>query len=212
MNKDFYTYLHCKPNGDPFYVGKGYKSRAYEFKNNRNTHYLRTIKKYGKENILIYIFECISESQALNDEIQQISQLKQDGYELVNLTDGGEGCSGLKHSEETKQKISKAKIGVSLPTKGRPLSKTHKLKLSMAKLGKSSGRKGKKNSEESKLKVSIAKKGVPLSEITCKRMSIYRTGRKQVLVQCPNCGKSGGDRNMKRYHFNNCKTLVIANV
>lgn len=27
-------------------------------------------------------------------------------------------------------------------------------------------------------------------------------------LTCPHCGKTGGDSNMKRYHFNNCKTLI----
>jgi HNH endonuclease len=29
-------------------------------------------------------------------------------------------------------------------------------------------------------------------------------------LTCPHCGKTGGDSNMKRYHFNNCKTLLVS--
>ena len=28
MDKQFYTYLHCKPDGTPFYVGKGHDARG----------------------------------------------------------------------------------------------------------------------------------------------------------------------------------------
>lgn len=32
-------------------------------------------------------------------------------------------------------------------------------------------------------------------------------GYKQEIVQCPHCSKSGAITNMKRYHFENCKTI-----
>lgn len=31
----------------------------------------------------------------------------------------------------------------------------------------------------------------------------------KIQVTCPNCNKTGGATNMKRYHFENCKTLKI---
>lgn len=207
MTDTFYTYIHCRPNGEPFYVGKGYRNRAYDFNSNRNPHYKRTVLKYGKNSISVYIFECESEELALLDEIQQISQLRKEGFNLVNVTDGGEGVSGLRHSDETKRKISESKKGVSITSKGRPLSTSHRVKLSMAKKGKPSPRKGKPHSAESKLKMSAAMIGIVLSEETRKKMSEYRMGKKQDLTQCPHCKKLGGDRNMKRYHFKNCRLL-----
>ena len=107
----FYTYLHCKPNGDPFYVGKGTVKRSREFKSGRNRHYKNIIAVHGKENIGVFIFPCDSEQQALGDEIQQIAQLRHEGYELCNYTDGGEGTSGYTVSPETRLKQSIAKIG-----------------------------------------------------------------------------------------------------
>lgn len=96
--KQFYTYLHCKPNGEPFYVGKGTGKRCYEFfKSRRSEHHLNIVRKYGRENIMIFVFPCDSEKQAFNDEIQQISQLRSEGFNLVNHTDGGEGHSGKGH-------------------------------------------------------------------------------------------------------------------
>jgi len=107
--KQFYTYLHCRPDGMPFYVGKGGGSnseRHHDFKWNRNKHHKNIIAKHGADNILVYIFHCDSEQQSLDDEIQQIAQLRREGYELVNMTDGGEGTSGLKHSAESRAKMS----------------------------------------------------------------------------------------------------------
>jgi hypothetical protein len=52
--------------------------------------------------------------------------------------------------------------------------------------------KGIKFSKESNLKKSIASKGIPKG--------------KQKIVTCDKCGKSGGISNMKRHHFENCKS------
>lgn len=103
----FYTYLHCKPDGMPFYVGKGSVNRAYELVAGRkNKHHRNIVDKYGKENIGIFVFPCDSEEQEFADEIQQIAQLRRDGYRLSNKTDGGEGASGLVVTPETRMKQS----------------------------------------------------------------------------------------------------------
>lgn len=110
--KQFYTYLHCKPDGTPFYVGKGNSDRAYRLDGSRkNQHHKNIVAKHGKENILVYIFPCESEQQAFADEIKQIAQLRREGYELCNMTDGGEGLSGYICSDETKIKLSIANKG-----------------------------------------------------------------------------------------------------
>lgn len=110
----FYTYLHCKPDGEPFYVGKGirstckdnYTKRSHNF-TKRNAYHKNIVAKYGKENIGVFVFPCESEEQAFLNEIQQIAQLRRDGYELCNLTDGGEGSSGRKGSEKQKEAVRK---------------------------------------------------------------------------------------------------------
>src|ERR1019366_7111100 len=91
----FYTYLHCRPNGEPFYVGKGHGVRAKKF-SKRSDYHKHIVQKHGKENIRIFIFPCDSEQQAFADEIQTIAQLRKEGFNLCNLTDGGEGSTGHK--------------------------------------------------------------------------------------------------------------------
>ena len=110
MTIQFYTYLHCRPDGTPFYVGKGnnrFGKRSHEFRR-RNQYHQHIVSKYGRENILIYIFPCESEEQAFADEAQQIAQLRQAGYSLCNLTDGGEGSSGRVNTETRSAKLKMA--------------------------------------------------------------------------------------------------------
>ena len=89
----FYTYLHCKPDGTPFYVGKGSGRRAHEFQR-RNRHHEFIVQKYGRKNIKVFIFACESEEQAFSDEIHQISQLRKEDIKLTNVSGGGEGATG----------------------------------------------------------------------------------------------------------------------
>lgn len=161
----FYTYLHCKPNGEPFYVGKGMRRRSHQLnKSRRNQHHQRVVSKYGKENILIYVFPCDSEEQAFADEIQQISQLRREGYELTNGTDGGEGAAGAKRTEETKLRMSASLKGKNLGRKHTPET--------CAKL--SAAHKGKVFSKETRLKLSEAAKGKIKTPEHCANMSASR--------------------------------------
>jgi len=152
--KQFYTYLHCKPNGDPFYVGKGSGRRSHSLKG-YNAWHKRIVAKHGRANILIYVFPCYSEEQAFADEIQQIAQLRAAGYKLCNLTDGGEGMSGNVPSAETCNKISAAKKGKPNGRLGVHLSQTTKDLISVGNLGKSRGL-GSKSSPETCAKIAAS--------------------------------------------------------
>jgi hypothetical protein len=121
--KTFYTYLHCKPNGDPFYVGKGFGNRSNKLAQ-RNQYHKNIIAKYGVE---IFVFPCESEEQAFADEIQQIAQLRQAGFELCNQTDGGEGISNP--AKEVRIKISNSRKGIAF-------SAEHRHNLSIARRGR----------------------------------------------------------------------------
>lgn len=111
--RTYLTYVHAKPDTESasgiFYVGKGSHKRAHLI--NRvisNRHYTNTVKKYGAENILVGTIECSSEAIAFDLERGLIKCLRRSGVKLTNLTDGGEGTSGYKLSEDQTARISVA--------------------------------------------------------------------------------------------------------
>lgn len=141
----FYVYLHGRPDGSVFYVGKGCKSRAYDFRNNRNPHYLRTVEKMGKENISVTIFPCEDEPDSFYVETMVIDLLRKRGDRLCNLTDGGDGVRGYVMTDEVRAKLSAA-------NKGKKLTPEHRAKMSAAHMGS-------KFSDERRKNISEALKG-----------------------------------------------------
>lgn len=139
MHKEYYTYVHCKPDWTPFYVGKGCGKRSHVFNATRNQHHKNIVAKYGRENIIIVVFPCSTDDQAKYDEVQLIKHLRGAGYDLCNQTAGGEGAQGYKHTAESLALMSKLKKGKASPNKGVPMSEEVKLKLSSARKGKNLG-------------------------------------------------------------------------
>jgi len=92
---------------------------------------------------------------------------------------------GKKHSDEAKKKMSESMRGKKRP----PRTEEHKKKL----IENHVGMKGKKHSAETRAKMSKSQQG--------KRKPHKR-------ITCPNCNKTGGDNNMKRWHFDNCREIV----
>jgi len=120
----YYVYHLIDPrNSLPFYVGKGIGNRMYshvEFvKNNKIPHnnilLFNKIKKVlngGLNVIYDKVVEGISEESALKLEMSEISKYgrKMDGGILCNLTLGGEGISGYKHTDLSKTKMSQSSL------------------------------------------------------------------------------------------------------
>ena len=212
--KQFYTYLHCKPNGEPFYVGKGFGRRARDFINGRNRYHKFITKKYGKENIGIFVFPCFDEAQAFADEIQQIAQLRGKGYHLCNMSDGGEGPTGALHTEEWKasnslrhkgvKKSEATKALMSAASRGKPKSPEHIKKIGISKLGK---KQSQDHIEKRRLKLigNKSRTGQKASEATKSKMSLSHLGKKFSTVICPHCMKEGSINSMPRWHFDKCK-------
>jgi hypothetical protein len=135
------AYLHARPDGSLFYVGKGSIKRAYKLSPSlRSIHHKRIVSKYGKENILIGFVECSSDDIAFDLERGIIKCLNRSGIELANKTEGGIGGlqdqipwnKGKTLTNEHKQKLSKARLGVSPWNKGKPFSEEVKMKMSIA--------------------------------------------------------------------------------
>jgi hypothetical protein len=116
----YYIYRHIRlDTNQPFYIGKGHKDRAYSTRN-RNPHWHNIVKLHGYE--VEIILENLTEDQALNKEVEFIKLYRDFGCKLANLTNGGEGQTGLRHTEQTKQKLSQAGKGRSPPNKGKKAS------------------------------------------------------------------------------------------
>ena len=105
-----FAYIHCKPDGIPFYVGKGAFRRAM-YLGERNAYHKSIVDKYGKENILKGILECSSDKIALNLEVGIIKCFKRMKIKLSNFTDGGDGRNGWIPSQEWKDNIRKMMMG-----------------------------------------------------------------------------------------------------
>ena len=129
-----------------FYVGIGKSKYRATNKSKRSEFWKRITNKtdYSVEIIAkVETWELACELEQFL--IQEYGRKDLGTGTLVNMTDGGEGMFGHKHSEETKLKMSKV-------NRGKKFSKETKLKMSEA-------HKGKKMSEEAKSKMTLAKKG-----------------------------------------------------
>ena len=94
-------------DGSIFYVGIGNKERrAYRFYG-RNAHWTNTYNKYGVD---VEIVANVATRELVNElEEFLIEEIGVDN--LCNKTLGGDGFKGL-HSEESKAKMSKSRIGI----------------------------------------------------------------------------------------------------
>jgi hypothetical protein len=184
----YYTYAWLREDGTPYYIGKGKDGRAFDTKR----QFCPPLDR------VLILKRNLSEIEAFKHEVYMIAVFgrKDLGTGILrNLTDGGDGCSGLifseeskrriserisgegnpfygkKHSDETKKKISEALTGKIGPNKGRKFSDESRKKMSEAKKGKVPHNKGKAPSEETKQKISKANAGRVHSAEARKRMS-----------------------------------------
>jgi hypothetical protein len=121
----YYTYGHyTKDTQSLFYIGKGKGKRCFSLVG-RNNWWKRKVDKHGGFTVEILV-KWDKEEDAFQHEKFLVSCLKDS---LVNLTEGGEGVSGYKHTAEALQKISAI-------NKGKTFSIEHKKKISESILGK----------------------------------------------------------------------------
>lgn len=148
----FYVYLISRLDGTPCYVGKGKGQRwRHNGKAGRNLHFLRIIRKAkaaGRDLPKVKIAENLTEAEAFRIEREMIAKIGREanGGPLVNLTDGGDGTSGYRPSEETRAKMraarkdfqhsSETRAAISAALKGKPKSPEHAAKVGAANKGK----------------------------------------------------------------------------
>jgi len=117
MNNNFYIYLHKRAdNNQVFYVGKGKNNRAW-VKQHRSDYWNRIVQKYG---LIVELYKTnLTEEESFIIEKDLIKKFGKTN--LCNLTDGGEGLSGMKRtfSDDHKKNISLSKKGKDTWNKGK---------------------------------------------------------------------------------------------
>jgi hypothetical protein len=179
MNNNFYTYAWLREDGTPYYIGKGKGRRAFC---NRG----RGCKKPPHDRILI-LKKDLTEEEAFKHEVYMIAVFgrKDIGTGILrNMCKGGAGggaMAGKKHSEETREKISRANRG-NLGRSGQKNTTEHNLKIGRANAGK-------KRSLEQRQRLSEVHKGKkrkPLSDEVKEKIRQSLLGKKHSPERCEN--------------------------
>lgn len=230
MKQNQYGYIYFTKNliNDKKYIGqhKGSFTKKYLGSGKLLT---RAIKKYGKENFEVTLWEWCDSLDKLNEQekyyIKRYNAVKDSSY--YNLSMGGSGlptgsCLKGKTYEEI-HGVEKAIILKKLRSetfKGERSQESRSL-MSLAKLGKKresfseqhkinigNANRGRKHSDEYRKNCSDRIMGNKRTEKTRIKISNSTKGilkGKQPKVICPYCNKKGGQGGMNRYHFDNCK-------
>jgi len=152
-----YVYRHIRlDKNEVFYVGIGSDSTYHRANSlNKRSRYWKFVTDITKFEVEI-IYE--------NDSVELVKEKEKEFIKLygrkdlnegtlVNMTDGGDGGWGYKHSEEFKKRVSemnKKRVGDKNPNYGRKWDDDYKEKIRQANTGK-------KRTEETKLKISRSK-------------------------------------------------------
>jgi group I intron endonuclease len=209
INKSFVVYkIHCNGNGKDYIGITNDFNRRFAvhwndaFNCNKQTVLCRTMRKYGKNDFVISkIDNAHTWESACELEKKYIKNFNTKVPNGMNMTDGGDGVFGLKHSDKTKEQMRKSHLGKGIgednPMYGKPGSMLGKKwsdesrkKLSESCKGRVPWNKGKKGlqkawnkgktgifSEEALKKMSATHKGKKWSKEARKKMSETRKGR-----------------------------------
>src|ERR1019366_6971835 len=167
----YYVYALFRPDGTPFYVGKGKGNRISHHgtthgSNDYANKIINKAKREGLECPRVILREGLNELEAFEYEILFIKAIGRKDLEegpLVNFTDGGEGASGRKCSPETIAKMCNSHKAIMTEEMKKKISDSKKgKKLSQEAIRKSAeSRKGIKLSSETRIKMSRAAKNRP---------------------------------------------------
>ena len=148
--REFYTYAHYRANETiPFYIGKGSGQRAYST-SGRSEYWNRVAKKDRLRVEILAWWEL--EADAFEHERFLIACFRDMGVKLCNLTDGGDGTSGLVRPDEWRRAVAER-------------MRTFRI--------------GKKDSEKTRKKKSESAKGRPMSPEAIAKTAAFHRGRKR---------------------------------
>jgi hypothetical protein len=175
-----YLYRHIRlDKNEPFYIGIGSDAqyKRANSNNNRTKHWKNIISKTAYR--VDIVFDDLTWEEACEKEKEFISIYKRkcDGGILCNITLGGEGVYGLKHSEEAKQLMS-------IQRKGRVQSEEAINKRSEKLKGINNPNYGKQIPDYQKEIIASAQRGRTKSDL--EKEAIYSKTRKKVLDMTSN--------------------------
>lgn len=199
-------YGFFNPTTEKWYVGRDlnppgrYKGHQ---KAQLNTHFHNAIRKYGFEHFkYIILADNITEEHLAEAEVYWI-MCQNSFHNGYNMTVGGEGAMGFKHSTETRQKMrgrtpwNKGKQGIYSDETLQSMRESSKGQVAWnkGKTGQVAWNKGlpgtfsgKRHTAETRGKMSEAHKGKRLSAQTRAKISDSKKGERH-----PNYGKTGSD-------------------
>ncbi|NZD50562.1 NUMOD3 domain-containing DNA-binding protein [Rhizobium leguminosarum] len=200
----FYVYQWRRPDtGAIFYVGKGCFVRDAQPKKHNKivTRIVAKLERMGMAPEVERVQSGLTEREAFEIERREIAKygrINNGTGTLANMTDGGEGTSGVIRSMETRAKLSISLMG-NTNTIGRTLSSESRAKIGATKVGNTyflgkqhsdearakiadgargnTNMLGKSHSAESRMKMSAAATGKSPSEETRAKLSAANIGK-----------------------------------
>lgn len=217
--KNYYVYEWIRlDTNEPFYIGKGVGSRWRKLTREGNLHFNRIVNKF--DCVVNILHDNLTEQEAFDLEVWYIREYRDIiGYDLVNITDGGEGGKisfgkdnyfygkhfygslnpnyGKKHSEEVRKKISE---GVKKAYRTTDYEPWNKGKKRTDIVGDKHPLYGKGHTEESKKRISDSKK-LKTNSLS-KKVVCITTGKefnsKKLAAVYYNIDDSGLNKHLKR--------------
>lgn len=153
----YYIYEHWRTDrNELFYVGKGKGRRAYRmsYRSQWHNRIQEKLKSLGLSVEVRIVLTGLSCDEARDAEILHIKKCRESGFPIINMTNGGDGISGFKHSDETREKMSLSAFKAntdevrrkkSASRVGIKFSESHREKLSISSVGnkRASGKRSK---------------------------------------------------------------------
>lgn len=140
---------------------KRLKDHLWNAKKDKPYHvynWIRQVRSIGSNIVITVLENNLSWEESGTREVYYIKKFKLEGYDLTNMTDGGEGSVGVVRSAKYRSKLSASHTG-------KQFTAEHLENLRQVWVGR-------KHSLETKKRISESQKGRTFSEETRKKMSL----------------------------------------